>query len=68
MTKYLSWLLIDKFNYKHIMIFLNNINWYICKQLYVNIFSSSIANPKYTPLDRQMYPWGTYTPGWEPLG
>jgi len=19
------------------------------------------------PADRQMYPWGTYTPGWEPM-
>jgi len=26
-----------------------------------------IANLKCTPSDRQMYPWGTCTPGWEPM-
>jgi len=33
-----------------------------CKYIF-----SSFANLKCTPTDRQMYPWGYVTPGWEPL-
>jgi len=41
----------------------------MCKYLKTNanIFCSSIDNLKCTPSDSQMYPWGTCSPGWEPL-
>ena len=34
----------------------------IWKQIYVNIFFSSMANLKCTPSDRKMYPWGYMYP------
>jgi len=39
----------------------------IWKQILWKYIFSSIANLKCTPSDRQMYPWGTCAPGWEPL-
>jgi len=50
---------IDVFNIKLIMIFENNIHWYMYKYMEINniqIFYPSIANLKCTHSDRQMYP------------
>jgi len=56
----LSWQIIDIFNKKLLMIFENNIHWYMHKifgnNQDINIFFPSIANLKCTPSDRQMHP------------
>jgi len=68
----LSWLFIDIFNNKHIMIFENNIHRYMCKYLEINYMQIHFALLLITlnePLRiGKRTPGGTCTPGWEPLG
>ena len=67
----LSWLFIDIFNNKHIMIFEKNRHWYMCKYLEINYMQMCFALLLITlnvPLRiGKCTPGGTCTPSWEPL-